>query len=172
MFIEIDKIYNLLKCRLCQNKLNVSRVLPCGNTICQTCVESSSTSNPKRFQCSLCSKKHTMPDEGFPSNKIVQKLLSMQPFQVSRGKFFEELRKDLNELQAKISSLSTRFDYIPKNYCKRLRNEVELADKSQLTDPRIYEKALEVIDSYQKACSNRADRLETNSAYKNQLRKT
>jgi hypothetical protein len=47
MFYEYEKIENQLKCPICLDKYVSPRILPCGKTLCQNCIDniSSKTTN-------------------------------------------------------------------------------------------------------------------------------
>jgi hypothetical protein len=165
MFIEVSKISTILKCRSCKNpfgQMAVPRVLPCGKSVCQKCIETwgCSSNHIQSLSC-LCSKNHTIPGEGLPINKIILKLLSIPPIQVSRGKSFEQLKNELNKLQAKISSLSTDFEIILTNYFTELKTQLKNS-KNALSDPNIFNKASEQITVYEAKCSNNARDLKSN----------
>ncbi len=72
--LDVDQVKTLFNCSLC-NKLLVNPIsLICGNSICQSHLEHKTG---KSFKCQVCSKKHTVPEEGFSVNKHIQRGLEM-----------------------------------------------------------------------------------------------
>lgn len=53
MFYSTGQVKELLICSVCENAFTDPRVLPCGETFCNKCIESS---QDKVFKC-LCEKK-------------------------------------------------------------------------------------------------------------------
>ena len=100
MFYEAIKISELLNCKKCNERLDEPIILPCSANICSFCVRSVQVFDGK-FECIVCSKKHHMPDEGFPINEPLKKLLSIQPSEVYRSQDVETLKSMLNEIQKK-----------------------------------------------------------------------
>lgn len=101
MFYEENKICELLNCRKCKEKLDEPLILPCSANICSLCIRSIQIEDSK-FNCIVCSKKHSMPEEGFPINEPLKTLLSMKPSEVYRSQDVELLKSTLNEIQKKI----------------------------------------------------------------------
>jgi hypothetical protein len=69
----------LLKCLLCKQRFDIPKLLPCGESVCKQCIENmcSIVSN-KTIHCSLCDADHVVPDEGFPTQKLIVNMLNMQ----------------------------------------------------------------------------------------------
>ena len=73
---KVDQVETLFNCDLC-SKTYVSPVtLPCGSTLCishlDTYVEK------ERFRCALCHEEHSVPKNGFKTNKNLQNALDLQ----------------------------------------------------------------------------------------------
>jgi hypothetical protein len=87
MFYEVDKIEANLNCPQCGDRFRVPRILPCGKTICQNCLDD--LNETKRdminvIRCPLCRRSHTVPDEGFILNEFIVKCLEIKPEKVYR----------------------------------------------------------------------------------------
>ncbi len=64
---------NILKCDQCKEPLNAydqPKFLPCGETICSSCVvKIEKVAFNKKFKCNICLEDHSIPDNSFPINK-------------------------------------------------------------------------------------------------------
>ncbi len=101
MFFEEEKINEILKCSSCDEKLVDPKILPCGEFVCSRCVSSIHV-NFNKFQCIVCNKSHTMPEEGLPTNKKLLTLITLHPAEVSRGKICKNLKMSLQEMKKKL----------------------------------------------------------------------
>lgn len=85
MFFEIEKIENQLKCPKCLYKFVSPRILPCGKSMCQNCIDQLSNFNLLNLiKCPFCYKNHPIPDEGFIINEFIVNTLSLKPEKVYR----------------------------------------------------------------------------------------
>jgi hypothetical protein len=82
MFYQADKIESILICEVCDNKMVDPRILPCGKSVCHRCVDILADSDKNRVKCQNCAKTHEIPDEGFPKNSALQKLLEFKAKEV------------------------------------------------------------------------------------------
>ena len=119
MYFEENKI-NILNCEKCQKKLVKPIMLPCGFTVCSSCV----SDDDQKFTCDLCSDEHSKLENGFPINKSITKLLSVKPEKISKYEVIEAFKASINEIEEKIISLRTGvengIDYI-KDYGLKLK---------------------------------------------------
>jgi len=102
MFYDANKVDKELLCKNCEGKLNIPKILACGETICSFC-ETSIQVNDKMFDCLVCKDKHDMPKKGLPNNKIVSKILAIELTRVSRGEAYDSLKKLSAEIQKKLN---------------------------------------------------------------------
>lgn len=85
MFYEIDKLESQLKCPKCLHKYVSPRILPCGKSMCQNCVDQLSNCNLSNLiKCPFCCKSHPVPDEGFIINEFIVNTLKLKPEKVYR----------------------------------------------------------------------------------------
>ena len=71
MFYEEQQIDEMLKCGHCKLKFDDPRMLPCGQTICNSCLETILASVKKEnncFKCPLCKEIHKSGE--FPVNEL------------------------------------------------------------------------------------------------------
>ncbi|KAH7708956.1 RING finger protein nhl-1-like protein [Aphelenchoides avenae] len=61
---------NLLKCPACERRLENPKVLPCGHSLCEKCLDSLVEGDDQRkmMKCPECSVESQVPDKGFPRN--------------------------------------------------------------------------------------------------------
>ena len=134
MFYEQEKINQIGNCSRCLETLDEPRILPCGETVCSRCLSFIYVEN-KKFNCIMCSKQHTMPDEGLPLNKTVLNLLSIQPSQVYRSHSVEELKQTLDIMLKKITQMHYSLDHGVdkiKEQCIELKKDVQLATEEAI----------------------------------------
>lgn len=100
MFYDTREVDNALLCQQCEGRLDIPKILPCGEAICSLC-ETTIQINDKMFDCMVCKEKHEMPKNGLPINNSLMKILSVKLKKISRGKSFDSLEILLNEIQNK-----------------------------------------------------------------------
>ena len=150
MFFEESEIYSLLNCPSCEARYQEPKSLPCGQAICQFCASQLS----KTFECSFCSKDHVVPDEGFPTNIIVSKLLALKASEVHRSDQVTDLKSNLKEVEQKINELSFSIENgvdCIKEHCIELKSHVQLSTESTVKDiSDLSESMITKIDVYEK----------------------
>jgi hypothetical protein len=165
MFFQETQINDLTKCQKCQETFNDPRLLPCGETICLSCVQPTmTTSNEDNKQwlaeCPFCSKKHFVleNEDNFPPNRMAARLIKKKPQPVIRSKDEETLRERLTKIEELISQFEQGPEYRVENiaeYCQSLRNQVdkrveELKHEIDLEGQRYRER----IDAFEADCVN------------------
>lgn len=154
MFYEQDAVENNLKCPNCNKKFDVPKIIPCGQTICLTCVSQFTSSNGEIFKCKFCNNLHQVPQNGFPTLKIIENLLLVQPVKVFRGALFLRLGEKLNQLKVKIDEtqeLTDTSESLIKTHCDLVRDEVTINfDSIQMELDKIRDKHLEEIDEFER----------------------
>jgi hypothetical protein len=154
MYFETDHVSNALLCIKCEGKLDIPKILPCGETICSLC-ETSIQLNDQMFVCFICNDKHEMPKKELLFNKLASKILSAKLTRVSRGNAFDSLLKLLDEIKKKHSFLKhgieNRNDLI-NECCVDLRSDVQLtAEEIILQVNDLSSKLIEEIIEFNKA---------------------
>ena len=103
MFLSEKEIDEVLACPNCNEKLEEGKFLPCGESVCAKCIDKIIEDNEKRregeeshreIKCQFCNEQHLIPLKGFPSNKIISKLISKKPSDVFRGETTEKFKQD------------------------------------------------------------------------------
>lgn len=60
-----------MNCIECKNLLEYPVILPCGESICKKHIHTDKTT----FFCQVCCAEHSIPGDGFPANKALEKFL-------------------------------------------------------------------------------------------------
>ena len=125
MFYQESKISQLLKCQNCNQKYDEPRLLPCGKTLCNSCIKSL-TSQSTAFKC-LCSKIHQASE--FPINESIKLLMLEQPNEVYRNEQVELLKSNMNTIEFELDDLKYHMDNGANQiieHCFQLRNQISL----------------------------------------------
>jgi hypothetical protein len=152
MFFDPNQVNDLLNCKNCNERLDEPRLLPCGDNICSACAQSIKL-NGKQYDCLVCSNKHKMPKSGLPKIKAIAEMLSFKTIDISRGKAFDSLKINLNDLFNKSNILKHRLDHrddYVKEHCNEIRNKVQLAtEEAILQINKFNERLIDKVDEYE-----------------------
>lgn len=110
MFYKKDDINEDLQCAICHLKFQDPRILPCGQTYCQKCIQELMKNNVSvNFRCPSCDMIHHEPiPGGFPPNKVAAKLVNKASFEISRGGTAANLKHVLQVIDTDISNLNEK----------------------------------------------------------------
>ncbi|CAF1033428.1 unnamed protein product [Adineta steineri] len=71
-----QRLQELLQCPVCLTPYTEPRLLPCGHTYCDECLNRLIENDNDIVQCPECRKQHVVPEDGvFPPNFVVRNLL-------------------------------------------------------------------------------------------------
>ena len=107
MFYRKEEVDSAMLCSICSDVFQDAdpRILPCGDSACNKCIEES-TNSQNEFNCSPCHQKHIpLRKEGFPVNKAILKLFKAKADQVYRNRDVETFRSKLADLKKKTDEL-------------------------------------------------------------------
>jgi hypothetical protein len=156
MFYQADKIDSILICDVCKNKMVDPRILPCGKSLCHRCVDLLIDTEKKRIKCQNCAKIHEIPDDGFPKNLALQKLLECEAKEVLQSnhiKEFKNLLDTLNETKQAIESTLECGDAKIRDHCDKVRNDMQLAiEQAHAKLDEFHKDFMEEIDNHEKEC--------------------
>jgi hypothetical protein len=156
MFYQADKIDSVLICDVCDNKMVDPRLLPCGRSVCHRCVDILADTDKKKIKCQNCAKTHQIPDEGFPKNVTLQKLLEFEAKEVLRSSHIEEFKKVLDILNAtkqRIESTLECGDATIRDHCDKVRNDMQLAiEQAHAKLDEFHKDFMDQIDTHEKEC--------------------
>jgi len=156
MFFQADAINNVLICKICENKMVDPRLLPCGKSVCQRCVDAIADTDKKRIKCENCAKIHEIPDEGFPKNLALQELLEFEAKEVLQSNHIEEFKKFLDILDKTKQSIESTMecgDAKIRDHCDKVRNDMQLAiEQAHAKLDEIHKDFMDEIDNHEKEC--------------------
>jgi hypothetical protein len=156
MYFEINQVNDTLLCQQCKGRLEIPKILPCGETICLSC-ETYIQINENMFDCLVCKQKHDVPN-GFLISKAILKMLKIEPTKVSRGEVFDKLEKSLENIQNKCNYIHRFIDNrndLVKKKCMNLRSDVQLKTEQVIFQiNEISTKIIVEIDKYEQEMSN------------------
>ena len=129
MFFDADRIQESLICTNCKGFLIEPKTLPCGETICQRCLDHIMSQNLAcKFKCCICEDLHSIPINGFQTNKLIARLVNPKSDEIYRSKIVNYLKQSLDNIQkANLELNKSLKDSKAKirNHCKRVRKEIE-----------------------------------------------
>ena len=118
--------------------------MPCGESACLKCL-------PKKdkFECLFCNEIHTVPQNGFTTNKILSKLLDNLNSKMTNTKnYFIELEKQIEQLNHKKSL----FELEVIEHCKSIINKIDLSTENIIHEIKnIRDKLIARVYEYQKS---------------------
>ncbi len=138
MFYEQNKIDAFLRCGKCKEKFDQPRNLPCGNTVCSSCIKTlvkTTDNKSNRFKCSMCQGSHKNSE--FPVSKYLNDLMKTQLSEVFRCDLVEKFKANLNEIESRKTDLEgilLNGAYRVKEHCIELRLDVDLATEAAIEE--------------------------------------
>jgi hypothetical protein len=133
MYFNKNEVNNILTCKYCEGRLEESKLLPCGKSICSLCVPTIKLNQSSEYDCSACNQKHEMSKNGLPVNEVVVEMLSLQAIPVVKSQDYESLQEILIDIQKKRNLLNICLNNSQDciiEHCNELRDQVQLAKES------------------------------------------
>ena len=159
MFYQAENINSVLICFVCENKLDDPRLLPCGKSVCNKCVDLLSDTEKRIVKCQHCGKTHEIPQEGFPIILALKDLLDIEAKDVSQSKQIDEFKSLLDSLKLKIKSVESIFktgDAQIRDHCDKVRNSTQLAiEEAHLKLDEIHKEFFSGIDQHESICQEK-----------------
>jgi len=166
MFFQADAINNILICEVCEEKLVDPRLLPCGKSVCQKCVDFLADTVKKRIKCQNCAKIHEIPDGGFYINQIVQEMLKFEAKEVSHPNQKEEFKKILDTLNGTKQAIESTLecgDAKIRDHCDIVRNDMQLAiEQAHAKLDEIHKEFMDEINNHEKECQAKFKSIQQN----------
>ena len=129
MFFEKGEIDSKLICLNCLKRFDEPKILPCGESICKSCLDNLILIDDLLIKCPLCKNEHQIPSNGdFPTQKILVEMLKLKPIKVYRGSLCEKLDAKLASIENRIEIFFNGLNLQEvkiKDYCERLRQRIE-----------------------------------------------
>ena len=146
MFYEASSLDRILICLNCLQRFDKPKLLPCGESICESCLLKLPSTANTNVLCPYCKIYHESSSTfGFPTEKIVAELLQLKPVKVYRGQSILEIEAYLSESKANIQTLMTT-----------LANKIKIinVNSSQLREQVKNNSLCHKIDQYKVECYN------------------
>jgi len=117
-----------LKCPQCSDLLLEPRKLPCGQSICNYCVQT--IEDTIRFKCVLCKSIHNIPSCGFPFDCELQQLANNNSSEIILTEEEKSFQVLLNQTEYKLKETEFELengDHLIREYTDELKRQVQLA---------------------------------------------
>lgn len=165
MFYEASQIDTLIICKICDQKLDDPRLLPCGKSVCYKCIQTMTVNDSTKLlvKCPHCAKTHEVPKDGFAPNLEIGEIINLKSNQIIKSEIFDELKHVSDLIQEKAEKI--KDDLLSgktqiNDRCDKIRHEIKLAiDEAHLFLDKTYEKFTEKIDNYQKECHQNYEKI-------------
>lgn len=134
---EESQLEKLLYCSKCRDRFDEPRILPCGNLICQRCIQDIQNLvgilDDSEFHCQICSHFHDFPKiKSFPLCQQVVEFLSIEPKQTPHNYVYITLKSiedKLNQLDKDEVDSHEINDYLLKLQAHVIKITNETIDK-------------------------------------------
>jgi hypothetical protein len=115
----------LFKCRKCSKTYDIPKSLPCGNTICNSCLLANDTNVLK---CPFCTNDHDIPPQnGFPTNIILFQLMNIDEPIIGKNDLVplnDLVESEFKEIDSKLKSLKESSIDLMKLKFDEIRDEI------------------------------------------------
>jgi hypothetical protein len=159
MFYTQQQLLNKFECLGCEETLMDPRNLPCGQCLCNNCIELRlPQAQYGKFDCLGCENRHSIPDDGFPVNKILVSLLNEKPEGQFKMNSFEIFKEELEEMKDTLDTLICKVrigDKCVDEYCEIIKSQIEMQTKSII---RKIEKCKKTLLNDVDECRNKCKR--------------
>lgn len=141
-----------LICPSCKNRFESPRILPCMESICNKCIDSSDD-----FECPLCLAVHPVPEDGFPINKSLIRVLNL----LDENKILNQ--NELQKYRTHLKSAEKLINYLDcdmekakaeiKQYCESIKSKiVDTIDQQVYYLNDIRDELVDEVYLYEKEC--------------------
>ena len=158
MFYEENLIDEHLKCLICLKRLHDPVSLPCGEIVCQKCIddyieEHSEKSNNNQFKCCACDEEHSIPENGFPKSKRMNDLVQVKSKHVDKGIRIEKFKVDVNKCLSEINRIKQELDNKEetiRNHFELKRQHIHLVAESKIDEiNKITKELIDQVDQFE-----------------------
>jgi hypothetical protein len=144
MFFQQKEIDTILNCLNCHERFDKPKLLPCGESICETCLKNIlQNNNSNKLKCPFCNNIHEIPEDGeFPTQKLLVEILNMKPTKIFRGNLYEITDKLLDDNELLIQNFFKDLNNHEKKirtHCQYLRHEIGQEKTCLLQEVELYE---------------------------------
>ena len=137
MYFHKEQILKHLKCENCVNDLVNPRVMPCQMILCKNCyfkILLSMNEIDSTIDC-ICSNVHKIPVDGFPVCAVLDKLVSENCIQVSRGDRGDKLKQNLYTFDMLLNDFVFVFE---KSIEKILVSSTQMKNLSKSVNEKVF----------------------------------
>lgn len=160
----MDAANDIINCVNCNKTYDKPKILPCGNTVCQNCIQINLIENPQitsanDFKCFMCDETHFFPkDKCFPTNQPLSKLLSKEYKRFNlTGESADKLRICIEKIHTEkfeLDNLSNNAKDFIKAECQKFKIDIDLAIERTIEQlHKIRDNFIDELNEYQlKTC--------------------
>jgi hypothetical protein len=160
MFFQEHDINELLNCQQCKKRFEDPRVLSCGESICSNClvelIGQQSVNLKGKLKCCYCTKEHVVPEEGFPTSKHLEKLLTKRPNEIYRNEMVKDFKTLLKTIKVEIKNLDDILNggiEKIKERCSLLKHKIQMKAESRVCQiNKMSNEMQQEIDKYEIEC--------------------
>jgi hypothetical protein len=147
------ELNNIFDCNNCKQIFDEPRILPCGFSICSSCVANIHFYADNTFNCSLCSKKHVLPEEGFPVNRSLISLKSIDPVLIKQIELFQQSLDRIKETIIQLSFTINNSDEQIQEHCMNIKNDIQLTKEEAIEHiSDLSEQLIQDVNEYERKC--------------------
>lgn len=157
---ELNDVNDIIKCPICSNKYTIPVTLPCGESVCKIHLDNL-TIKDNKFKCDVCNKEHTIPEDGYPINKTIQKMLQIKLDKLERGDQFKNAKFSFDLLNAKFKTfelINNDPAYFIDEYFSDLINRIDLRrEEIKVEIDNHFEQILSYLKMTKKICTEMSE---------------
>jgi hypothetical protein len=162
MFYTEEQFVNKTTCSVCNETFKDPRWLPCGECICNKCING--------LACPFCKTNHTAPVKGFPICKVMVSLIKEKPMGEFKCKAIDRLKSELIEIKDKMNTLNSKMHLSIESiseHCEVVRNQIDIKTESIMLEiENCKEKLIKDVDDYEMRCKETVE----NKKYEQQFK--
>lgn len=128
----MENVFALGVCKQCDLFLSHPISLPCGQTICKDHIDQTQSG----FRCRLCSKQHTIPEDGFQETQLIVDILKSSLHLSTPHKEFKTSVDRLEQALDDFNTLPQPYEYIAQ-FVQRLQTKAN-EHKTKLINEIVY----------------------------------
>ena len=137
---------NKFNCQHCNNPYDEPKMLPCGFTICNVCIQTFLIDNGKtsnKYECLMCKEVHQFSnDKTFPINQHIAQMINAVKYDLDEST--RSTMKNVLTQKNELEHLVMRGEDFVKEYCLEKINRVDLASEQMIE--KVQQTRNELID--------------------------
>lgn len=154
------ELEDLIRCEICKKTYESPVILPCLNTICENHI-----SFGLKYDCVFCANTHVTPEDGFPTDMKILKLIKMNNDyininKINYGKINRNAKDSCKLLEDLLEQTQTLVGdplYFIDSYFSRLKNEIDLKrEEYVMLIETNHDHIIKEIEKFEKQCKHEA----------------